>query len=313
MKLWQFLVAFAAALAPTFAAAQTPGNAAPSPLNFENGVIANGAYSNECFGFSLPLPTGWKVDESITAGGKARHRSDKNLLLLFLRKEGDPVGGIILSASAPTDQTSSARDFVSTTVHDQIKVSADRKLLHDAAGVDYGGQHFFRADFQGLLGGKQPVHLAYVYTKFRGYMIGETAEATSPQGLDEAVNSLQAISFHGDQVNPSCVMVPEPAIKPAAQRVRISSNVAVLFLVKKVNPKYPDDARHDRIQGQVVMKVEISKDGDVESVDLVSGHPALAPAAIEAVKQWKYKPYLLNGIPMAVETQVIVNFSLSES
>ena len=55
----------------------------------------------------------------------------------------------------------------------------------------------------------------------------------------------------------------------------------------------------------------IGKDGSIENLTLVSGHPMLAPAAIEAVKQWKYKPYLLNGEPVEVDTEVLVNFTLS--
>jgi periplasmic protein TonB len=61
----------------------------------------------------------------------------------------------------------------------------------------------------------------------------------------------------------------------------------------------------------VVLQAQISKDGNIENLTLISGHPMLAPAAIEAVKQWKYKPYLLNGEPVEVETSVQVNFTLS--
>jgi protein TonB len=68
-------------------------------------------------------------------------------------------------------------------------------------------------------------------------------------------------------------------------------------IVKKVAPIYPPLARQARIQAPVVLKVLISKSGDVENLQLVSGHPMLAPAAIEAVKQWKYKPYLVNATP----------------
>ena len=82
-------------------------------------------------------------------------------------------------------------------------------------------------------------------------------------------------------------------------------------IVKKIAPVYPAEARRARIQGTVVLKVEISKSGDVEQIQLVSGHPMLAPAAIDSVKQWKYKPYLLNGEPIDVETRVTVNFTLA--
>jgi TonB family protein len=298
---------------PILAVAQPAAAEPPGTLHFENGVVANGTYSNECLGFALRIPAGWKIDESITAGGKARRRSDKSLVLLFFRQEGNPVGRIILSASVSEDPTSTAQDFVSSAVHEQIKASPDRELVRDASAVDYGGRHFYRADYKGLLGGKEPLYFAYVYTKFRGYVIGETVVSGSPQGLDAAANSLQATSFQADQINPECVMEPgEPVTKTAAQRVRVSAGVATALLVKKVTPEYPAAARQARIQGQVIMTALINKDGDVESLALVSGDPALSPSAMEAVKQWKYKPYLLNGTPMAVETQVTVNFSISE-
>jgi TonB family protein len=93
-------------------------------------------------------------------------------------------------------------------------------------------------------------------------------------------------------------------------RVRVSQKVSEAFVAKKVQPQYPLEAREKHIQGLVVLKAEISKDGDVTDLSLVSGDSLLAPAAIEAVKQWKYKPYLLNGQPIAVETQVTVSFEL---
>jgi len=95
------------------------------------------------------------------------------------------------------------------------------------------------------------------------------------------------------------------------QRVRVSQGVAEGLIVSKVQPDYPPLARQARIQGSVVMQAVINKTGDVESLELVSGHPMLAPAALEAAKQWKYRPYLLNGKAVAVETQITVNFTLS--
>ena len=95
------------------------------------------------------------------------------------------------------------------------------------------------------------------------------------------------------------------------QRVRVSSGVSTGLLIRKVPPTYPPLARQARIQGTVILQAQISKTGDIENLTLVSGHPMLAPAAIEAVKQWKYRPYLLNGEPVEVDTQVQVNFTLA--
>jgi TonB family protein len=102
---------------------------------------------------------------------------------------------------------------------------------------------------------------------------------------------------------------PHPA-KP--WRIRVSQGVSQKLLVTKVPPQYPADARDQHIQGVVVMKVNIDKEGNVYKVEVISGHPLLAPAAIEAVKQWKYEPYLLNGTPVEMETQVTVNLTLAE-
>jgi protein TonB len=111
----------------------------------------------------------------------------------------------------------------------------------------------------------------------------------------------------GGMIN-STAAVPKIA---TPQRVRVSTGVATGLLIRKVQPNYPPLARQARIQGTVVLQAEISKEGTIQNLQLISGHPMLAPAAIEAVKQWRYKPYLLNGEPVAVDTQVQVNFTLS--
>ena len=98
-----------------------------------------------------------------------------------------------------------------------------------------------------------------------------------------------------------------------AQAVHVSAEVAADLLVSKVDPLYPPLARQARIQGVVRLKVIVGNTGDIEDVQLVSGHPMLAPAAIAAVKQWKYRPYLLNGEPIRADIQVQINFTLSNN
>ena len=110
------------------------------------------------------------------------------------------------------------------------------------------------------------------------------------------------------------VLSSTPTVAPkiaTPQRVRVSSGVVQGLIVRRVNPTYPPLARQARIQGVVILQAEISKEGNITNLQLISGHPMLAPAAIEAVKQWKYRPYLLNGEPVEVETQIQVNFTLS--
>lgn len=82
------------------------------------------------------------------------------------------------------------------------------------------------------------------------------------------------------------------------------------YLVNRVEPLYPQIAKSAGIRGQVILRAVISKDGIIENLRVVSGHPVLAQAAIEAVRQWRYRPYSLNGETVEVETQVTVNFVL---
>jgi protein TonB len=112
----------------------------------------------------------------------------------------------------------------------------------------------------------------------------------------------------GGIISSTPISVPKVA---TPTRVRVSQGVTQGLVIRRVQPTYPALARQARIQGAVLLQAEISKDGTIQNLRLISGHPMLAPAAIEAVKQWKYKPYYLNGEPVEVETQITVNFSLS--
>ena len=97
---------------------------------------------------------------------------------------------------------------------------------------------------------------------------------------------------------------------PAVHAVRLS-HMSEGDLIHKILPMYPPLARSARIQGTVVLQAVISKQGAIENLRVLTGHPMLVPAAIEAVRQWRYRPYILNSEPVEVETQITVNFSLT--
>lgn len=96
----------------------------------------------------------------------------------------------------------------------------------------------------------------------------------------------------------------------APSRIRVSGGVQEGNLIRKVQPSYPPLAKTARIQGQVILHALISKQGNIENLEVVSGHPMLVQSALDAVRQWKYKPYFLNGEPVAVDTTITVNFNL---
>jgi periplasmic protein TonB len=115
----------------------------------------------------------------------------------------------------------------------------------------------------------------------------------------------------GSIVNSTSSLAAVPKfVPPTPQRVRISQGVTKGLLIQKIEPAYPPLARAARVQGEVVLSALIDSNGQITNLQLISGHPMLVPAAISAVKQWRYKPYLLNGQPVEVETTITVIFSL---
>jgi len=103
--------------------------------------------------------------------------------------------------------------------------------------------------------------------------------------------------------------VPVAQPKIAGQKIRVSSGVAQGQLVRQITPVYPQQARNAGIHGTVVLQAVIAKDGSVQSVKALHGPPALIPSALDAVKQWRYKPFSLNGEPAEADIQINVNFN----
>lgn len=99
---------------------------------------------------------------------------------------------------------------------------------------------------------------------------------------------------------------------PKPTRIHVNTGVIAAFLVKKIQPAYPQLAKQTRISGTVRFTAIIGREGTIQNLQLISGHPLLVPAAQEAVKQWVYRPTLLSGDPVEVVTQIDVNFVLGQ-
>jgi protein TonB len=116
---------------------------------------------------------------------------------------------------------------------------------------------------------------------------------------------------------PSAAPPPPPPVKEAPKpvtpkQIRVGGQVQAAKLVRQPKPVYPPLAKQARIQGTVRFNAVIGKDGSIQNLTLVSGHPLLVPSAQEAVRQWQYQPTLLNGEPVEVVTTIDVNFTLSQ-
>lgn len=118
--------------------------------------------------------------------------------------------------------------------------------------------------------------------------------------------SANSVPWGGGNAIP--IVVPKPPLPSHPIRV---SRWAEGNLIYRVQPVYPPLARQARIQGAVVLRAIVSKKGTIEQLTTVSGHPMLVGSALDAVRQWRYRPYLLNDEPIEIETEITVNFVLS--
>ncbi len=116
--------------------------------------------------------------------------------------------------------------------------------------------------------------------------------------------------FNAPQVSAPPAQPPVPAPAKAPVRLRIGGDLQAGKILRQVTPVYPAIAKQARISGQVRLEAIIAKNGRIENLQVISGHPLLVQAAIEAVRQWVYRPTLLNGEPVEVMTVIDVNFGL---
>lgn len=154
--------------------------------------------------------------------------------------------------------------------------------------------------------------------------VAKTQEATPPPAGTSggvlggvpggAVSGISSGMLSGLISSTHTVPIPAKAPEPApVKKIRVASRVVEANLIHDVAPQYPAEAGRARVEGAVVLLATIGTDGCVKDVRVESGLPILAQAAIDAVKQWRYKPYMIDGEPVEVDSRITVNFTLSAS
>jgi TonB family protein len=139
---------------------------------------------------------------------------------------------------------------------------------------------------------------------------GKSGAGKSASSSEVTAPSMAGITSTGSTDSLSNLMSSGKAPAPVLQDLHVSQGVSRGLLVKETQPVYPASARQMRVEGAVELLATISKNGDISAVKVLTGDPRLVHAAVDAVKQWKYKPYLLNGEPLEIQTQVTVKFKL---
>ena len=143
--------------------------------------------------------------------------------------------------------------------------------------------------------------------------IASLHESQAPPAPDLGLGVVGGMDLSGRRVSNTiadAINVVAPPPTPVATHPFRLSHMSEGSLIYRVQPEYPEIARQARIQGAVQLRAIISKAGTIENLTVESGPPMLIPSALKAVRQWRYRPYLLNGEPVEVETEITVNFTL---
>jgi TonB family protein len=141
---------------------------------------------------------------------------------------------------------------------------------------------------------------------------GATQEALDALRTAERVKRPEQASLHPPQGDSSKNNPPDSSANAGGRRIRVGGAVESAKLVYQESPEYPPLAKMARIQGVVRMEVLIDKDGTVEDIKVMSGHPLLIESALMTVSRWRYQPTYLNGEPVLVQTEVDVNYQLEK-
>ncbi len=231
------------------------------------------------------------------------------------------VGGAPQSATPPPAGTSQEAGAISGTIYDPTGALVSRAKV-TATNTDDGVQTFSVTDNSGTYSiSPLPPGPYNVEIEAKGFqrMLQENVQVKPGQtfGLNLKLTvgaAAQTLTVTGKPIAAAPPPPPPPpppaagAAKPAGPQ-RISSGVMQGLAISQPQPVYPDEAKAKHIQGVVVLHARIAKDGTVKDLQLISGPPALVVSAIDAVRQWKYKPYLLNDEPTEVDTTVNINYT----
>lgn len=272
------------------------------------------------FGLAYPLSNDWvratellrkRVESSNTASN-----FDILLAAVYVPKSNLSANSPFFSLRAYRQPATDCKKSLEAMIaHSQEKKDQPEGDVEEfsAAGRDY-----FRVNLGRGVGGR---HQRVICTTSNNHLLVWNAGAPNEKGLDAIQATLNSITAlpqrsaaesaqsagpkNGDSEGVSSKLA---VAKP--ERVKVASGVTAGLLIKQVKPIYPDEARSARIQGMVVLRAEISKGGDITDLELVDGPIELAGSAVAAVRQWKYKPYLLMGQPVIVDTQIQVSYEL---
>jgi TonB family protein len=285
----------------------------PQPKEAPLGLFHDNAYSNDYFGIYYPLSRDWVLDTHVMRNQLLAQGNSKSgsvlLAAIHIPQDDDYLRAdtsfTVLAMGG--DRTYKPEDCKSEleSVANELHSRKEGQQKGDLTQFGIAGHDFYRADFEFRVGVD---HRTWLCSPVGDYLLQWNIVGWSKQAIEAAVSTLNSIT-----PTPPPLAKPEtPAESPkAAERVHVAQGVTAGLLVKKVNPVYPEEARRARIQGVVRLSAVITRNGDIADLEILDGPLELAVSAVNAVRKWKYRPYLLMGSPVEVQSEIMVNYLLS--
>jgi hypothetical protein len=262
--------------------------------SLDPGSLRANVYSNDSLGLTWEFPAEWIVQKETNAP------AGRQTVLLQLRAVDD---SIVLAAEDYRDSPGFSAEYSNA-----IKAALEKKDWKP-----YGSRGFLTiGDGVGVLEDRfsskaTPTRYLFVACgALRGYELKFIVESKTPEHLEELSHTLRTFKVRPDWSSGESIEPPHDPSRP--RMIRVSEGVSEGLLRKRVMPASPKDARGKKVHGTVLMVMHLNTLGHVRDLYVLEGDPLLASAAVEAVSHWQYMPYQLNGEPISVETQVIVNF-----
>jgi TonB family protein len=273
---------------------------APPPL----GSFHENAYTNEYFGLYYPMSRDWVRETELMRKKIAAEGKTNTYVLLaavHIPQHYDPSEAdssfTVMALARAGASANDCKHYLEAAAN-ELHSGKEGEQKGEISQLSAGGHDFLRVDFHYSKGVDNGASLC---TAAKDYLLLWNFGGPSRHAVDEAVAALNALTS---------VIPPQPEIEPVPA-VHVVKSPQAGTLVKKVAPVYPKAARYLGIQGTVRMGAVISKDGDVIDLEVLDGPIELVASAVDAVRDWKYRPYLLEGKPVAVQTEITVNYQLN--
>jgi len=283
------------------------------------GTFGDDNYLNEYFELAYPLSRDWvRETELMRKTVSEEGRSPGIYVLLAAVRVPEHTASLEADSSfvlyaIPSGAGSGGCSTRLEKAADEFRADKKAKGKGPLLDLTIAGRAFKRADFQFR---ESPSNRTFLCTESRDYLLQWTIVGLSKNAVEGVVSTVNSIrtaqSPAPTRLNSDTPNFPTPAQSgPQTVRVRLAPGVSQGMVVKKVPAIYPDVAKHERIQGKVRLSAVINKTGDITDLELIEGPIELVVSAVNAVRQWKYRPYVLNSEPVEVNTEITVIYQLS--